>query len=188
MRTPIVTQRFNKLAGTLADLKVKVRTALATELASAVGIAVRDILVVAMIDQMIATPPRPAARPPLSHTGWRDDEDERDRWGEPKDPWADSDEDEIRRDRMPTRSGYRECDEEVPTPTVPTAAAIAVGVNVGRWWLARKGTTVSAIGIGMLATALGLAGGSFARAALAVLTAATDVLTAESALARLDPS
>ena len=23
---------------------------------------------------------------------------------------------------------------------VPTAAAVAVGVNVGRWWLARKGT------------------------------------------------
>ncbi len=188
MRTPIVTQRFNKLADTLADLKVKVRTALAAELASAVGIAVRDILVVAMIDQMIATPSRPATRTPPSHTGWRDDEGERDRWGEPKDPWADPDEDEVHRDRMYSRSGYRERDEEVSTPTVPTAAAIAIGVNVGRWWLARRGTTVSAIGIGVLATALGLAGGPFARAALAVLAAATDVLTAESALARVDPS
>ena len=188
MRTPIVTQRFNKLAGTLADLKVKVRTALATELASAVGIAVRDILVMAMIDTMIATPPRPTARTPLSRSGWHDDEGERDRWGEPRAPWGDHDEDEEYLDRTPPRSGYRNCDEEAPTPRVPTAAAIAVGVNVGRWWLARKGTTASAIGVGVLATGLGLAGGPLARAALAVLAAATDVLTAESTLARVDPS
>jgi hypothetical protein len=69
-------------------------------------------------------------------------------------------------------------------PAVPAAAAIAVGVNVGRWWLARKGTVGAAVGLGVLATGLGLAGGPVARAALAVLAAATDVLAAESALAR----
>ena len=37
-------------------------------------------------------------------------------------------------------------------------------------------------------TGLGLAGGPVARAALAVLAAASDVLTAESALSRIDPS
>ena len=30
-------------------------------------------------------------------------------------------------------------------PAVPAAAAIAVGVNVGRWWLARKGTVAAAV-------------------------------------------
>jgi len=133
--TPIVTQRFNKLAGTLAELKVKVRTALATKLASAVGIAVRDILVVAMIDKMIAPPTRPATRTPPSHAGWRDDEGERDRWGEPKDPWADPDEDELDRDRTHSRSEYSERDEEVPTPPVPTPAAIAsVWTSVDGGW------------------------------------------------------
>jgi hypothetical protein len=39
-----------------------------------------------------------------------------------------------------------------------------------------------------LATGLGLAGGPVARAALAVLAAASDVLAAEAALARTDPS
>jgi hypothetical protein len=77
----------------------------------------------------------------------------------------------------------REEDELIPA--VPTAAVVAVGVNVGRWWLARKGTVLSAVGIGVLATGLGLAGGPVARAALAVLAAATDLLTAESALARV---
>ena len=72
-----------------------------------------------------------------------------------------------------------------PVLAVPTAAALAVGVNVGRWWLARRGTIPAAVGFGVLATALGLAGGPVARAALA---AATDLLTAESALARFDPS
>ena len=71
---------------------------------------------------------------------------------------------------------------------MPVAVAIAVGVNVGRWWLARHGTIATSVGFGVLATALGLAGGPFARAILAVLAAATDVLTAEAALARIDPS
>jgi hypothetical protein len=73
-------------------------------------------------------------------------------------------------------------------PAVPAATAIAVGVNVGRWWLARHGTLPTAIGFGILATTLGFAGGPFARAALAVLAAASDLLTAESAVARPDPS
>ena len=75
-----------------------------------------------------------------------------------------------------------------PAPAVPTAAALATGVSVGRWWLARRGTVPAAVGFGILATALGLAGGPVARAALAVPAAATDILTAESALARHDPS
>ncbi len=184
--TALVTQRFHKLSDSLVELKGKVREAMATELAGAVGTAVRDILVVVILDRIINTP-RSSTRPPLPRSGgWREDEYERDRWGEPKEPWSDPD--ECDRDRTHGKYERDERDEDEPTPAVPTAAVIAVGVNVGRWWLARKGTVPTAIGIGVLATALGLAGGPFARAALAVLAAATDLMTAESALARTNPS
>jgi hypothetical protein len=185
--TALVTQRVHRLADSLAELKVRVRAALATELAGAVGGAVRDVLIVALIDRVLITSTRTPAASSRSG-GWREEEyEDRDRWGEPRDPWSDPD-DYDTRDRTPARYGHEERDETKLMPAVPTAAALAVGVNVGRWWLARKGTVPAAIGFGVLATALGLAGGPVARAALAVLAAATDVLTAESALARLDPS
>lgn len=184
----IVTQRCHRLADSLAELKIKVRAALATELAGAIGTAVRDVLVVALVDRMIdPTRTAPAQTPPRT-TGWRDDEDdqERDEWGYPKDRWGEPDDDP--RDRPRSRSEPEEPDEVDTTPAVPTAAAVAVGVNVGRWWLAKKGSVPAAIGFGVLATGLGLAGGPVARAALAVLAAAADILVAESALARIDPS
>lgn len=177
--TALVTTRFYRLADALAELKVKIRAALATELAGAVGTAVRDVLIVALVDRFTA-PPRTSSLSPRAG-GWRDDgyDRERDAWGEPRDPWADYD----ARACAPARYA-----DEEPMPVVPTGAAVAVGVNVARWWLAKKGTVAAAVGFGVLATALGLAGGPGARAALAVLAAATDVLTAESALARSDLS
>ena len=184
----ILTARCHRLADSLAELKVKVRAALATELAGAVGTAVRDVLVVALVDRLVAspryTPVRPAAPRPAS---WRDDEDDRqrDEWGDPKDPWDDRD-DEDR--RPPARYARDEREEVEPVPAVPTAAAVAVGANVGRWWLAKNGSVPAAIGFGVLAAGLGLAGGPVARAALAVLAAAADILAAESALARIGPS
>jgi hypothetical protein len=187
--TALVTTRARRLADALAELKVKVRTALATELAGAVGSAVRDVLVVALLDRLVVPQRAPSPRP-LRH-GWRDDgsDRERDAWGEPRNPWADPDDPDTR-DDVPAR--YARDDEPdnrtEPGPVVPVAAAVAVGVNVGRWWLARRGGVPAAIGFGVLVTALGLAGGPLARAALAVLAAATDVLTAQAALARIDPS
>ena len=187
--TTAITRRVHNLADSLAELKVRVRAAIATELASAVGTAVRDVLVIALIDRLIAAPTRSSYSSPRA-SGWRDDEydRDRDRWDTPRDPWADDTEYDIRRGPTVTRH-HRTSDDEVEAiPAVPTAAAIAVGVNVGRWWLARRGTVATAVGFGVLATMLGVAGGPIARAALAVLAAATDVLTAESALARIDPS
>ena len=178
--TGAMTQRAHRLADSLGDLKLKVRAALATELAGAVGTAVRDVLVVALVDRMIAAPTRPG--------GWRDDgaDRDRDRWGDSRDPWADPDEYDAR-ERIPARYAHDTHEEDDPVPAVQTAA-VAVGANVGRWWLARNGSVAAAVGLGVLATGLGLAGGPVARAALAVLAAATDLLTAESALARIDPS
>lgn len=183
MSTILIT-RCRQLADSLAELKLKVRAALATELAQAVGTAVRDVLVVALVDRMITPARTIPTRTSSSRTpNWRADGDERERdqWGYPKDPWEDPD--EYDRDRTPTRYARDEPEEFEPMPAVPAAAAVAVGVNVGRWWLARKGTVAAAVGLGVLATGLGLAGGPVARAALAVLAAATDVLVAESALA-----
>jgi hypothetical protein len=171
--TPAITGRVHHLAGAISELKVRVRAALATELAAAVGAAVRDVLVVALLDRLIV-PPRAAHAAGSSRPGgWR--EDDYDRWEEPDDPWADD------RDAVPNRD-----DDDEATPAVPAAAAVAVGVTVGRWWLARRGTAAAAVGAGVLAALLGLAGGPVARAALAVLAATTDVLTAEAALARPD--
>jgi len=181
--TALVTTRIHKLSESLVELKLKVREALATELATAVGNAVRDIIVVAMVDRMINPSPRNPTTSPHSGGG-RDDR--YDRWGEPKDPRAEADD----YDRPGTHARYEldEREDEEPPPALPTTAALAIGVNVGQWWLARNGSTHTALGLGILATALGFAGGPFTQAALAVLAAATDLLTAESAVARHDPS
>ncbi|MFO0825299.1 MAG: hypothetical protein U0792_19620 [Gemmataceae bacterium] len=176
----LVTKRVHNLSGSLVELKSKVREALATELAGAVGNAVRDILVVAILDRVI-TPPRTTPSPPHS-PGWGDTR--YDRWGEPKDPWGEDDDDD--RPGTSSRTALDNHDNEGPVATVPTTAAIAVGVHVGRWWLARDGSTHTAVGLGVLATALGFAGGPFAHAVLAVLAAATDLMTADTAVARPD--
>ena len=183
----IVTRRCHRLADSLAELKVKVRAALATELAGAIGTAVRDVLVVALVDRLITPARSVSTQTPPRTTGWRDDEDdrERDQWGYVRDSW---DEPENHRERPRSRYEPEEPDDVDTTPAVPTAAAVAVGVNVGRWWLAKKGSVPAAIGFGVLTTGLGLAGGPVARAALAVLAAAADILVAESALARVYPS
>lgn len=185
--TALVTERFRDLAGTLAELKVRVRTALATELAGAVGTAVRDVLVGAMVDRIIAMPSRTPARPQLSHPGGSraEEYERRDGRDTAHDPWSDDDDD--RGERAPSRYDS-DRDEVVPVPAIPAAAAVAVGIRAGRWWLARHGTVSAAVGVGALATALGFAGGPLARAALAIVAAATDLLTAESFLARLDHS
>lgn len=179
--TSLVTRRVRQLADTLAELKVKVRAVLATELAGAIGNALRDVLVVTMLDRVVGT-----ARPSHSSSrsrDWRDGEYEREQWGEPRDPWA---EDDYDRDHLQTRYELDEPEEEKTAPTIPAAAAVAVGVNIGRWWFLKKGSLVAAVGVGVIATTLGLAGGPIARTILSVLTMATDVLTAESILARAD--
>lgn len=85
----ILTTRCLRLADSLAELKVKVRAALATELAGAVGAAVRDVLVVALVDRLIAPATAARTRPSVPRVpGWRDDGNDpaRDEWGDPRDP------------------------------------------------------------------------------------------------------
>ena len=177
--TALVAERLHSLAATLADLKVRVWAAIASEVGGAVGAAVRDVLVATLTHRLVA----PVRSPSAGH--WRD-EDECDRWGEPRpgrDPW-DADPEGIER-HVPARSS-----EESNAPrVVPAAAAVAVAVHVGRWWLSHRGGLVGAVAAGVLVTTLGLASGPVARAALAVLAATADVLTGGSTLPAtpLDP-
>jgi hypothetical protein len=184
--TPLLTRRVRQLADTIAELKVKVRAALATELAGAVGNAIRDVLVATMLDRLVGV--AQPAHSPSRERNWRDGEYEydceREQWDEPRDPWAEGGD----RDRLQTRYELGEPVEEKSPATIPAAAAVAVGVNVGRWWFLKKGSLVAAVGVGAIATTLGLAGGPVARAVLTVLTTATDVLAAETILARADPT
>lgn len=77
-----MTQRCHRLADSLEELKVKVRTALATELAGAVGLAVRDVLVAALIERILP-PMRPTVRPATPSRPDRWDDEARDRWLDP---------------------------------------------------------------------------------------------------------
>jgi hypothetical protein len=173
-----VVRRVGRLAHSLAELKVKLRTALATELAGAVGIAVRDVLIAALIDGLVTAWPRQASN-------WRADDYGREgRAWDDEDPWSDPG--DYRYTGSTTTRHERESPEHVAA--LPMAAAAAIGVNVGRWWLARSGSVAGAVGIGVLATTLGLGGGPFTRVILTVLAAAADLLTAESLLQRTDLS
>jgi len=170
--TALVTERLHHLAETLADLKVRVRAAIASELGRTIGAAVRDVLVVTLTHRL-SLPTRSTAT-----DRWHE-EAERGQWGQPAsphDPW-DEDPDNIDQ-QPPARSPH----ESESSPALPAAAAVAVGVHIGRWWLARQGGIIGAVAAGVLVTTLGLATGSVARAALAVIAATADVLTAGSPL------
>ncbi len=168
-----MSERLHGLAETIIDLKVRVRAAIATELGRAVGIAVRDVLVIVLSERAIDhyRPARP--------DGW-DGNGGTDAWDSDTDRW----------DEPGRYSPGRNRDDSYADPDsspVPAAVAVAVGMQVGRWWLARRGNLTGAIGAGVLIAAIGLTGGAAARAALAVLAATADVLTATAVLKPHDP-
>jgi hypothetical protein len=177
------------LAATMAELKERVRIAVAGELGRAVGDAVRQVVQAVVGGN---TKPPPAHRSAASR--WDDeDEDDRDGWGRPRDPWGGTDrdrepddDDDYGRDRVGRRGTPTR--HETPTDEPPTAvsagvtAAVAAGVYVARWWLVRRGTLLAAAGLGLGVGLLGVVGGPLARTAVAVLAATADVLTATDAL------
>lgn len=180
--TSLITQRVHRLADTLADLKMKIRVALSTELATDIGTTIRDVLLAALVERTVS----PSCQPYFSAQSRHRHDDyirERHEWSEPRNPWADDDDD---RNHSPTRFDLDQREED-QSIAVPTAVAVAIGVNVGRWWLVKKTSTIAVLSIGLLATTLGFVGGPIARVALSVLATAADILTAESILARADP-
>jgi hypothetical protein len=171
------------LAGTMAELKERVRVAVAGELGRAVGDAVRQV-----VQAVVAGNTKPSAAPRTAASRWdEDDEDDRDGWGRPRDPWAEGpaeDDDDYGRGARRTAPKRHETPSDEP-PTAVNAgvtAAVAAGVYVARWWLVRRGTLLAAAGLGLGVGLLGVIGGPLARTAVAVLAATADVLTATDAL------
>src|SRR5262249_15424077 len=84
--TGTLRTQLTGLARAIALLKERVRAAVAGEIGRAVSGAVRQVAQAALAGQ--AAPP--AYHRPASASACWDDEDEEDRWGRPRDPWADA--------------------------------------------------------------------------------------------------
>ena len=163
--TGVIRTQLTGLARTLAELKERVRAAVAGELGRAVSGAVQQV-----VQALVAGPPayrRPSAR-------WAED-DRDDRWHGHRDPWADDGYDpEFDRAEHPP--------PDAPPTRAGVAAAVAAGVYAARWWLVRRGTWLAAAGLGLGVGLLGVLGGPAARSAVTALAAAGDILTATDAL------
>jgi hypothetical protein len=167
----------------MADLRDRVREALAGEMARAVAEAVREV-VASVLRGGTTTAPVPADVRPARTRG---------RWADPDpDPWDDRPDwarDDLDEDDVQNSAAYGatspEADPPAPAPPAgpPAApAAVAAGVSAGRWWLRRRGSVVEAVGVGVLVTLAVLAGGPAALAGAAVVTAAADLTAVADAL------
>ena len=172
MSNSVITDQLRQLAGTLVDLKGRVRRAVAGEVGKAVADAVAEVLAAALGGGVAATAwaSRPSRYDPYAGR--------RDGWDDPDDPGWDPEYARLRR-----RPADAEAGEPGPAGGESlTPAALAVAVAAGRWWLARKGSPWQAAGAGLAAGATLLAGGPAVRTALAVLLAVQRLLAAADAL------
>jgi hypothetical protein len=158
LQTGPIAARIRRLQATLLVLRQRVREAVATELGSAVGDAVKDVLSVLVRGRLA---PVPSARPPVRKR-WDDDPD--------PDPWDDEDEDEP--------SAYRGARNPVPEPELPTPSAtgsssarlpqaVAVGFAAANWLIVRKAPAWAGLGIGVIAGVVAWCGGPLLAAGLA---------------------
>lgn len=173
--TELVTDQLRHLAGTLAELKGRVRRAVAGEVGRAVAEAVGEVLVAALAGPLpagVAWPGRPAGYGPLRPGGYASDG-----WDDPDSPGWDPEYAQLRRAQASGSTG-----EPNPAAESIAPAALAVAVAAGRWWLARRGSPWGAAGAGLAAGAALVAGGPMARTALAVLLAVHRLLAATDAL------
>ena len=160
--TNLVSDKVRDLADSLSDLKLRLRLALAGELAQLVAQAVGDVVRALVAGRTGIGEFRPSRVSPA---------------GRDADPWG-TDEDEEFDDSRQYQVDEREATAEMESPARAAAApvAIAAAVHVVRWWLGRRGNLITAIGAGLGVGLLGLAGGTVVRTALAILTAAADLL------------
>ena len=166
--TNLVSDKVRDLADSLADLKVRLRLALAGELAQLVAQAVGDVVRTLVAGRTGVGEFRPPRASPA---------------GREADPW-DADEDEYFDDSPRYEPHDTETTVETGSPASAAAApvAIAAAVHVVRWWLGRQGSLLAAIGAGLGVGLLGIAGGTVVRTALAILTAAVDLLSVTDGL------
>jgi len=166
--TNLVTDKVRDIGDSLADLKVRLRLALAGELAQLVAQAVGDVVRTLVAGRTGVGEFRPHRVSPA---------------GREADPW-DAEEDEEFDDARRYEIDEREEAVEAGAPAGAAAApvAIAAAVHVVRWWLGRRGNLITAIGAGLGVGLLGVAGGTVVRTALAILTAAADLLSVTDGL------
>jgi hypothetical protein len=168
----VIADQLRQLAGTLADLKGRVRRAVAGEVGKAVADAVAEVLAAALGGGVAATAwaARPGRYGPYAGR--------RDAWDDPEDPGWDPD-----YARLRPQAADAAANESGPAGGESlTPAALALAVAAGRWWLAKRGSPWQAAGAGLAAGATLLAGGPMARTALAVLLAVHRLLAATDAL------
>ena len=182
--TGLIRSQLTGLAGTIAELKERVRVAVAGELGRAVSGAVQQVVQAVVAGR--ADPPRPTASAGYNRPTPDRWSDEDDGWGRPRDPWADDRyEDDYDRDRDGRRAapGPHEAQPAVGhVANSGVTAAVAAGVFAARWWLGRKGTWLAAAGLGLGVGLLGVFGGPVVRTAVAVVAATADILCATDAL------
>src|SRR4051794_4815596 len=136
--TELVTEQLQQLAGTLADLKGRVRLAVAGEVGRAVAEAVGEVLVAALGGQLAALP-RWSGRPG-PHDRYGDGPTHaygRDTWDDPDAPGWDPSWANLRR---ATTDDAADEDASGSSPDVLGPAALAVAVAASQWWLARRGS------------------------------------------------
>jgi hypothetical protein len=158
-----LAHHLDRLRQTLEGYRERLREALAGALSETVGDLVRDVLVALLQEADAGQPARPYAprpyRPPSAPYGWREGpEDEYD----PDDIPPDDEDD----DRAPPASG------SAPSPW---PLALAVGLRTAAWWLQHRPgrrCLVIALGLGAAACAWVLRGGPLSAAGLALLTSA----------------
>ncbi len=177
--TNLVTDKLRDLAAVIADLKDRVRIALAGELARAIADAVRDVVQTVLQRESVSA--RDRSRPSYSYPT-------ADRWSDPRDPWAEeregwedpSDPRQFSSDESAT--GYRPQGETARVSRFlgPTGS---VAVRVARWWADRTGKFTGAFGLGFAVVFAGAYGGPAIQAVLAALAAATDLLAVPELLA-----
>ena len=164
--TNLVSDKVRDLADSLADLRVRLRLALAGELAQLVAQAVGDVVRTLVAGRTGVGDFRPHRVSPA---------------GREADPW-DADEDEEFDDSRRHEIDETETATATPARVAAAPVAIAAAVHVVRWWLGRRGHLLTAIGAGLGVGFLGIAGGTVVRTALAILTAAADLLATTDGL------
>src|SRR5215218_1505538 len=173
--TNAVMEQLRHLGGTLGELRVRVRAAVAGEVGRAVADAVREVVGTALLSGQAG--PRARARPYAGAGYDRSDAHGRDTWDddEPAHRWAGG-----------GYNGPPEADESDARPVAgespPAATVLAVALAAGKWWLARAGSPLGATALGVAVAGAVLTGGPVARAAVGVLWAAHRLLAATDAL------
>ncbi len=185
--TGLIRSQLTCLAGTIAELKARVRLAVAGELGRAVSGAVRQVVQAAVAGQAESPRPEPPPAYRRPSTGSWGNEDEDDGWGRPRDPWADDphgdeDYDHDRDGRRAAPVRHEEPPAQPHAANSGVTAAVAAGVFAARWWLGRQGTWLAAAGLGLGVGLLGVLGGPVVRTAVAAVAATADLLSATDAL------